>query len=601
MKLQVIIILVLITKLHPTAAENFHLEIAADENRWKNLCNYLTKVMLNNEAMRKGFVDVTVVLTENEKENFGNFFSCLVGTSDQIVLNTVSDQMFARKPDFAILLMHDVDIRKIGENARTDFNEIFPDKAVKVFLIVEKTINDDLSVTNVEDLNFFMAISGFFNNLFITNYKGSLNVSRMNLKNGFGMQKISQKNLDFPPSKMGEIHSKIISLYQVNSPPLSVIKDGKLFGVEGKFIDEFCKRNGISYKIVNKEVNLTSMFSFYDSFDDAAELTLNDPRTVIHDTYVKIPLGHLDGSCMLAPKNIVSSKNLEAPFDVVTTYLIITTVALIVFLWKMFSLYTRSNFKMSFILINIFKCTIGQNVDEEHRLTRKEKLLIYSYILGSMIFVSLYQSALVALMLAEPTFRSVQSFKELNDSSTKIFQFYSWFKLNNDDLKYGFRDEVILHKVDPIRDQIQMALPDNFDPNLAYLVRCSYADAFLKSTRNFKADQQIFDKIPERFSISPQEYFMKSYFPLIKEMRQMVSSLRESGIRNHWIDEAFEDKSSDLKMKRVTEVANNFLEFKNMLAPFVVLSVGLSLAFISFIVEKIIHVIAYLNRVTYLP
>lgn len=129
-----------------------------------------------------------------------------------------------------------------------------------------------------------------------------------------------------------------------------------------------------------------------------------------------------------------------------------------------------------------------------------------------------------------------------------------------------------------------MTLPKHFDHNLAYVTTCQYADAFIRSTRNFNNyNQRLFDKLDEKLTIYVQSYPVSTIFPLIKKLQSKVHTIIESGLSNYWISSSTTDVSkATFKSKQIV------LDFGDMKIPFIILSSGLLISFFVFLLEKLI-------------
>lgn len=421
-------------------------------------------------------------------------------------------------------------------------------------------------------------------------YANDFEISILRVKNGLKLYPVSSETFDFPSTKIGEVHSRNILLAQWDSPPFSHVKNRKLQGLEGRFLNLFCDKYNLTYRIVNKKTELFSMPEYLSLMKNLlTEMCLNT-NVIIHSIYFdKISLGKMDGLCIISPRNIISSSYTNAyPFDLTTTLLISLAVMSTIIWWKVLSSMSKSKFSNFFILINIYKCTLGLGVEGENRMSRKEKLLIYSYIVGSMIMVSLYQGILIAVMLTEPSVSSIQSLNELNESTTKINKFFKETEYKD----VIFRDKVIHSRINHTSTDMALKVPESFDRNLAYLVTCSYANAFLKSGRNLDENsRRLFDLIPEPILLFPEQYTLSTIFPLWDNFKQTVSSLQESGIRDFWIKELLNDNSNDMKATVFNEEKKTLIDFRNMVIPFAMLLLGSTLGLVVFILEQFIKMI----------
>ncbi|CRL05805.1 CLUMA_CG018833, isoform A [Clunio marinus] len=549
------------------------LEISSlEEEIFKNVSSKLADIMKNDEAYKKGFIELTVSET-NETIESGKGLQELIrqlNLQDILIVfrsrkSSHNEQEYFRLPDFGLILLDSKCESTTNHLLTMPIN--FPDKFVNLFVICNSLVSKTSARRN---MNFIK------DDLMDLKYRKFISILIFN-------------SSEYEISS-GLTEDKIIKVVQYDMQPFTKIVNRKITGPEGKFLDTFCTKYNLTYELINSN-NITNQVNFAEIqnsiFNEIADLNLNNGFSISHPRFVKINIGILDGSCMLAPKNIYISsyENSSFPFDTMTIVLMIVSIISTILLWKMLSSYAKTQFKISFIMINIFKCTIGQEVSGEKIMSRKEKIVIYSYIFASMIFVSLYQSILIALMLSEPSLRSVESLKELNDSNTNIYEYMHF----DSDYTPSFREEKILTKLG-VRGKyaLELSVPMNFDQNLAYFVTCSYADEFLKSERNYDGNRRLLDKIPEQLSFFPQQYILSSAFLLRKEIEFVASVLRESGIRNYWISKAVDDPLDQSKKKVVHVEEKSYVDFKNMIMPFVVLSSGAVLALFAFIFEIII-------------
>lgn len=139
-------------------------------------------------------------------------------------------------------------------------------------------------------------------------------------------------------------------------------------------------------------------------------------------------------------------------------------------------------------------------------------------------------------------------------------------------------------------------VPANFDRDLAYVVKCSYADHFLTSSRNYDGTIRLFDLIPEKIISIQQSYTVSTFFPLLKEFERHVVSLKESGIRDFWKSKLVDDNTKDMKSKLDDEQKKMFIDFKSMIIPFGVLALGSVLGLFTFTFEHLIHQTSAWNK-----
>lgn len=342
-------------------------------------------------------------------------------------------------------------------------------------------------------------------------------------------------DFNFPKWQMGELHRPTASAAQFDEPPYSYLdQSGRLSGVDGKFLDEFCGKQKIKCKINNvkatpnvtvKELTLAIMssdISLYKSF-------LSELPTQIDNIW----LYEMEGLCLLVPRNIPVDPHTNVPFDYIVMTSLLLTIVTIAFVWKIL------NRRLTFVTIGfrIFEILIGRSMNYE-LMNLKEHLLTIPFIFMQIIMIGVYQSWIISIMIAKSSMRSISTLYELNESNTKIFQYF-----RESDVKINPKNLIKLLSLK--NSTLTQTIPDNFDKNLAYLVSCQFAEYFVKSPANHQNQLKIFDKFPHQISISQLAYAVRENFPLHREFEFMVEALRESGIRKHWMKIANEELMKD--------------------------------------------------------
>ncbi|CAO1371222.1 unnamed protein product [Diamesa hyperborea] len=399
----------------------------------------------------------------------------------------------------------------------------------------------------------------------------------------------SQLNATFPVSKMGEMNNNVIKLLQFDEPPFSKVENGKLLGSEGKLLDTFCERHNTSYIIVNKNTTNLRLKTFWElMLNTSMDVSLNYVLRVKESQYFgSIILNELHERCLLVPRNIPLSvyDSFTYPFDDKISICLLCASCLIVIAWKALSYAVKSNFNIDFIAFSVFRYLMGNAATSEDRMSYKEKFIVYGYVWASFVLLTLYESYVISFMMTDQSYRSVATLVELNNSDTKIYEYYM------DGIQ--FRDDLILRKMHIKEDNVILTMPENVDVNMAYLVSNQYADAFIESTRNYDKDgRRLFDKLKETVMSYVPTYTVKKSFPLKNELQFMVDALGESGIKNHWIEEMFNKKQNNfdpLLAKNVVEAVEKVvLTFSDMKVPFVILGIGMSFSLMVFIIELIV-------------
>lgn len=182
-------------------------------------------------------------------------------------------------------------------------------------------------------------------------------------------------------------------------------------------------------------------------------------------------------------------------------------------------------------------------------------------------------------MIVDPTMRSVENLDEFNASSTLIYQYFYPSLVTFEESKI----QNVIYVYTTNDSYVVLDVPANFDRDLAYLLRCDYADQFVKSPRNFDdKGKLIFNKLVGGFEGMTNNYLVDQNFPLKSELKFMVEAFRESGLREHE-----KRRMMAASAKRVVKEEKNFVMFGDMIFPFEVLLGGVTLGFLMLLGELI--------------
>ena len=355
-----------------------------------------------------------------------------------------------------------------------------------------------------------------------------------------------------------------------DTPPYSYRSlDNRILGVDGNVMDEFCKRNNVSYRITNNK---------FEPFDIqySNDIILYRRFNSISTQYIEITLNdHGANQCFLVPRNIpVYSHLFSNPFQKNVSLIFIATAVFIGIMWKFLKLVRKQDIGMFKLITSILKIICGHSIDKGE--ISQNRLLLVPFILICFILMDIFKSFLISTSIIEPPMRSVQSLIELNDSDTKVYEYYEEIKF--------FAPEKVIHKI-PLRvgyTALSM-LPENVDTSLAYGVRCRFGQEFVGSKQNFENDRQLFDFLSGYAENRYASYLVHENFPLKSRFIALVTSLQESGILNFWT-EIIVRESFPKHFQNETE---NALSIKAMYLPLLILVVGLFISFIVFLLELI--------------
>ena len=589
MKLTKVLVLVLFIRVVFCLKPWKNFEKTLEERQiWNKVGFYETQAMKNDDSAKNGRIEVGILTYLNESN--GLLEAEIMKESGTIVVENLAGK--AKKSvgkDFVIILLRtwELDLQIIVNKDENFFRD-FPYKLTK-FIILIDGFSDQIKKSTLFCSQFqsIVAAKGYTNVLCIEAMANSLESFRLEkVHDGHEIVSVPMKYYRFPVYD-GKL--KNIDLLQYEIAPYSYINDGKALGIDGYALDVFCKKYGIKYTLVNNDTHQPKNVSRY--FHDKTSVVSFNPWQLNLDAndYEEISLNELDGLCFLAPKIIPTSNKAEYftyPFDLITTILLVSTTAVTIFLWKAITIYQKSEVRMAFILFEIYKCAIGISVTGFEQMCRKEKLLIFSYVVVSMLLVSMYQSIMISFMLIEPVTRCFKDANEINESSTEIYQYFGY------PTEVNFRESLIMNKL--YQDStFSLHVPEKFNPLLVYLVPCSYAEAFVRTKRNFKGRHQYLDKVPIPLKLFSQSFKIANGFPMRKEMKWLADGLKENGIKKFWIKKLVREKMDPLLKSKEKELKKKwfaFLDLKLMVFPFMVLGGGITTGTAVFLMEQILRI-----------
>lgn len=357
--------------------------------------------------------------------------------------------------------------------------------------------------------------------------------------------------------------------------PYSYLDDeNHIVGVDGNLIDEFCKHIGLDYKIINKmELN----------GPQTMKIDINFNRRSSIDNFMSQDIAHLydtsPAQCFLAPRDIPVYRAFANPFDNFVTTFLVSTVVLIAVLWKLMKWLQNEELSLADLIISMLKIFIGLAIDENRwrYWSMKERFLLMPFLFMSIILIALYQSFLISTLIVEHPMKSVRSMEQLNQSDTQIYEYLDGI--------HNFKDEKIVNLV-PINSSKHaiLMLPENYDKNLAYAVRCRFAEDFVRSRRNMQEKRILFDVLDDpQYPRAYSTYIIADDFPYKNKFKFSVMALEESGVTNFWTKRLIRDQFP--KHPKADDNGYNFLGI--MIFPFLLIGCGILISFGAFMMEGI--------------
>jgi hypothetical protein len=375
-------------------------------------------------------------------------------------------------------------------------------------------------------------------------------------------QRLEENDFDFPMWKLINSNRSTLDIAYIDNPPFSKIENGKVVGIDGTILDEFCKLYGLNYRIKNKANN----FANFKALLPRVDLTLYTKIVWNYKLVENIWLNEFDGICLMMPRNVQveAYKNLSFPFDTKVALLLFFTVVIIGFFWGILKKIQEERVSKLKIAFNMYQSLIGLSM-QNSTWSRKEILLIFPFLFMQIILIGAYQSWIISFMISKPSMRSIESVAELNSSNQRVFRYFH-------ETKVKINPKLIMNLGSVASDALTFTLPDNFDRTLVYQVSCQYANYFVKSSHNFDGNQErIYDVLNTPVASNLQTYIANEGFALKNEFRSVVETLKESGIYDYWMKLASEEI---FKQKTLEDEAKSFIDIADMVFPFQTLLFG---------------------------
>ncbi|CAG9803519.1 unnamed protein product [Chironomus riparius] len=548
--------------------------------KWEKLTERLGTMMLNSDVAQKNqLINVLILIMVDQIRlvEFNGMQQYLSKFVDGRMIFTIqtftTSTAYVPTHDFILLLMHS-DITSYTQILKKYFFRIFPDLSTKIFVI----ITGSLEITNAGNVWNTLTLMGYTNVYVVLHHKfGHIKLFRTQLIVDI-FEMIKSQDIKYVTIKEMPEYAWVLYINVVfyNSYPMSYIHNGEIIGAEGKLMQEFSRRIKIPHRVVNKNFDNLQANEVLYFMRTAGDICLFSNLNLNSDSVESVPLNEMDGLCVLTPRNIPVSSydNLALPLDVMSLIMsFISTISVIVS-WKVISTYKANGRSLKSIVVAVLEMAFNIGVSGIEQISKKEVILLYSFIFSSIVLVSFYESLLLAFMLAEPSWRSAHDLTELNDSGAKFYTFYKRDYFGR--IPY-IREELIQNLVD-VGTIESLNVPNNFDHNMVYLVTCKYADSFMKSTRNFDEKRRKFDviKISEMF----QAYPVRKGFLYEKEFMQIVRIWAESGIHKYWQTQSIENE-----MKSNKQSNNQMEQSYDVQFLLNILIIGLSLSFGVFLYE----------------
>lgn len=297
-----------------------------------------------------------------------------------------------------------------------------------------------------------------------------------------------------------------------------------------------------------------------------------------------------DGFCAILPyperKSFLSYAFKR--YDTWTWILIAATVIIFVIVWHFLNKHARGNPNsagyMFFAFIAFF---IGQGVEfRENRLL--QKVLIQLMVMMTFILGNAYQSVLISFMMESRYGDRISTIEELIESNytLKVDELFNITLMQTDDYM-GLHPKII----SIFREGDFKKLGEISANKTGVVLMCSVIDTLFKSTDiTLNVDHNTIDhfyRLPQKFYSFYKFIPTALYSPLADKLQDYSLRIFESGIKQHWTTMISLEDMSEVKKREAIAYEEFYFNLKDMMGAFYCLGVGLSLAFVAFVFERL--------------
>jgi len=379
-------------------------------------------------------------------------------------------------------------------------------------------------------------------------------------------------------SLRNEFIDRNLKVIYYDIPPYSYrSNDNRVVGVEGLLLDEFCSRNNLSYIVTNEKY---APFNVQQIFDVCLYRRFTCNNCLIMDSKYINDLGA--SQCLLVPRNIPTySHILSSPYD---NYVLITfgiSFLIIGILWKIIRIFRKQNLNNFRLILMLLKIIFGYSIDDSdfNRWSIKERLLLFPFLVICFILMDIFKSFIISTSIVDQPMRSVQSIEELISSDTMIYEYYKEVPI--------FPHHKVLNHVPMLFGASALSkLPENVDENLAYAVRCRFAEEFVVSDKNFDKNRQLFDILDGYVDKTYSTYLIHENYPLKNELKFLVAYLQESGILDHWTKSTIIET---FPKQHIHNDSENVIVLEALYLPLSILCIGIFMCVVIFLLELLFN------------
>jgi hypothetical protein len=399
-------------------------------------------------------------------------------------------------------------------------------------------------------------------------------------------------NLSFPgstrtlfPDKLRNLHGYQLRVSLFVDFPLTVKYKGQWLGRDYDRLKMVAEMINATFKIIEAQ-NDTGYFGAYDDImenkSDFCFITHFYMPNIFQDVEYTYP-HQLNAIVAVVPTRNNTGRNNFAMFSSFSsTTWILYLVTLVLFSASRKLSNTRESFVVLFI--NSFDTFLGGSVADFYSKPCVVKLKLMTFILGSIIFRTWFQCALISSFIKPDCPQQIDTIEALRESKMTICTSLSLAKIIP--TEYGLSKQLVV--VTPMERQ---RLLYNLDTSQAYVITIGFANKYISTLPRTK-ENLAFGLLEEIIVPGIGTYYFQKHSPFLDKFSELLqrATLYALSENKHQINpqrENTEEKNLHEKTTSVEDHNNVVLTVKHLQSVFFLWIGGLFVALVSFVSELI--------------
>lgn len=379
-----------------------------------------------------------------------------------------------------------------------------------------------------------------------------------------------------------------LKILYYNDPPMSYLKDNKIIGNDGYFLDILCNKLNATCLITNKDNKEYEKMSTI-KYDIQFNLqSLYRPKYESDNVKMLYPR-ELDNICVLIAivkpnytYDFFSSKLIKFIY-----FICVGFTCVLRYLFLKFKLRSITVFDM---ILDFIRIILLQPIVRKLNFGI-DKFLIVVLGLSTMIIYECYLKNFTSQLIIPSYICNINTVSQLNSSNFKIYVTPNTFDLLNNTY---FNDQYFLQKFTSSNYMPENRLHSGKIPEIeGFVMYKSVAKLFLKAIKTQKSET-LFHLMNECLVYSPSSYPVENNMAFTEEMNKNIMLIREAGLEQYW-NILFEKQEYEDHFLNATKSENfstfNHYEHKMLYKD---MAVAFKLLFLLYFVSIIVFMVEFL-------